>query len=97
MSGNAFLEKTCVQRLVSSRLHPWKERSPESALCLACTVSSYRRFEPLGTMIATPCINSCMQRAKDIVKISLGAAAVNELLGGGLESRCITEIYGEFR
>jgi hypothetical protein len=38
-----------------------------------------------------------MQRTKDIVKISLGACAVNELLGGGLESRCITEIYGEFR
>ena len=38
-----------------------------------------------------------MQRAKEIVKISLGASAVNELLGGGLESRCITEIYGEFR
>ena len=38
-----------------------------------------------------------LQRAKEIVKISLGASAVNELLGGGLESRCITEIYGEFR
>lgn len=41
---------------------------------------------------------SCgMQRAREIVKISLGAQAVNDLLGGGLESRCITEIYGEFR
>ena len=38
-----------------------------------------------------------VQRVKEIVKISLGASAVNELLGGGLESRCITEIYGEFR
>ena len=31
------------------------------------------------------------------MKISVGAEAVNELLGGGIESRCITEIYGEFR
>ena len=38
-----------------------------------------------------------MQRQKEIVKISVGAEAVNELLGGGIESRCITEIYGEFR
>lgn len=39
----------------------------------------------------------CVQRQKEIVKISVGAQAVNELLGGGIESRCITEIYGEFR
>lgn len=38
-----------------------------------------------------------MQRSKEIVKISLGAQAINELLSGGLESRCITEIYGEYR
>lgn len=38
-----------------------------------------------------------MQRQKEIVKISVGAQAINELLGGGIESRCITEIYGEFR
>jgi meiotic recombination protein DMC1 len=38
-----------------------------------------------------------VQRQKEIVKISVGAQAVNELLGGGIESRCITEIYGEFR
>jgi meiotic recombination protein DMC1 len=38
-----------------------------------------------------------LQRSKEIVKISLGAQAINELLGGGLESKCITEIYGEFR
>ena len=38
-----------------------------------------------------------MQRTKDIAKISLGAEAVNELLGGGLETKCITEMFGEFR
>ena len=38
-----------------------------------------------------------MQRSKEIVKISFGAAALNELLGGGLESKCITEMFGEYR
>ena len=40
---------------------------------------------------------AALQRQKEIVKISVGAQAVNELLGGGIESRCITEFYGEFR
>ena len=43
------------------------------------------------------CLCALRQRQKEIVKISVGAQAVNELLGGGIESRCITEIYGEFR
>ena len=38
-----------------------------------------------------------MQRTKEIVKISTGCAALNELLHGGIESKCITEMFGEFR
>lgn len=37
------------------------------------------------------------QRARDVVKISTGSEAVNELLGGGVETRAITEIFGEYR
>jgi meiotic recombination protein DMC1 len=37
------------------------------------------------------------QRRKEVVHISMGAKALNELLGGGIESKCITEIYGEYR
>ncbi|KAK9808541.1 hypothetical protein WJX73_006517 [Symbiochloris irregularis] len=37
------------------------------------------------------------QRSKDIVKLSLGADALNELLGGGIETKAITEMYGEYR
>lgn len=37
------------------------------------------------------------QRQRDVVKISTGAEAVNELLGGGIETRAITEIFGEYR
>ena len=32
-----------------------------------------------------------------MVKISTGAEAINELLGGGIETRSITEIFGEYR
>ena len=38
-----------------------------------------------------------MQRSKEITKISFGATALNELLGGGLETKCITEMFGEYR
>lgn len=37
------------------------------------------------------------QRTKEIAKISFGCEAVNELLGGGLETKSITEIFGEYR
>ena len=37
------------------------------------------------------------QRNKEVVKISSGSEAVNELLGGGFETRAITEMYGEYR
>ena len=40
---------------------------------------------------------ACSQRRKDVVRISTGAKALDELLGGGIESKCITEIFGEFR
>lgn len=38
-----------------------------------------------------------MQRQREIVYINFGATQLNELLGGGLESKAITEVYGEFR
>ena len=31
------------------------------------------------------------------MKISTGSKALNELLEGGIESKCITEMFGEFR
>lgn len=38
-----------------------------------------------------------LQRQREIVYINFGAQALNELLGGGLESKAITEMYGEYR
>jgi RecA/RadA recombinase len=31
------------------------------------------------------------------VRVSTGAAALDTLLGGGMETKCITELYVEFR
>lgn len=44
-----------------------------------------------------PCILRDVQRQREVLKIGLGADALNELLGGGVETKSITEIYGEYR
>ena len=36
-------------------------------------------------------------RARDVLRISSGAAEVDAVLGGGFETQAITEIYGEYR
>ncbi|PIA31627.1 hypothetical protein AQUCO_04900138v1 [Aquilegia coerulea] len=36
-------------------------------------------------------------RRKSVVKITTGSQALDELLGGGIETLCITEAFGEFR
>lgn len=38
-----------------------------------------------------------LQRQRQIIHISTGCQAVDELLGGGVESKAITEIFGEWR
>ncbi len=37
-----------------------------------------------------------MERRQNIKKISLGSESLDEMLGGGVETQSITEIYGEF-
>jgi DNA repair protein RAD51 len=38
-----------------------------------------------------------MQQRGDLLRVSTGAAALDALLGGGLETGSITEVYGEYR
>ena len=38
-----------------------------------------------------------MQREKCIVRVSTGSKALDELIGGGMETKAITEMYGEYR
>lgn len=40
---------------------------------------------------------ACMQQRKRVVKITTGSTALDQLLGGGIESMSITEAFGEFR
>ena len=40
---------------------------------------------------------SFMEQRKKVVRITTGCAALDQLLGGGLESMAITEAFGEFR
>jgi len=37
-----------------------------------------------------------LERRKQVGKLTTGSAALNELLGGGVETQAITEFYGEF-
>jgi meiotic recombination protein DMC1 len=38
-----------------------------------------------------------VQRQKNVVKISTGCKDLDGILGGGFETQCITEMYGEYR
>lgn len=36
-------------------------------------------------------------RRSDVVKITTGSSQLDDILGGGMETGSITELYGEFR
>ncbi len=42
-------------------------------------------------------LHACAQRQRGVVKITTGSKAVDAILGGGVETRSLTELYGEFR
>lgn len=48
---------------------------------------------PMGFSTAT----EHLKMREDIITLSSGSKDLDELLGGGLETGCITELYGEFR
>jgi meiotic recombination protein DMC1 len=41
--------------------------------------------------------DTLQERQRSVLKISTGCTAVNELMGGGIETKAITELYGEHR
>lgn len=41
--------------------------------------------------------SACLEARKDVLRITTGSTALDQLLGGGIESRSITEAFGEFR
>jgi meiotic recombination protein DMC1 len=38
-----------------------------------------------------------LEKRKNIIRLTTGSEKLNELLGGGIESQSITEVFGEFR
>lgn len=55
--------------------------------------SAAHKVVPTGFTTA----NQVLQQRGEIVKLTTGATALDTILGGGLETGSITEIYGEFR
>lgn len=41
--------------------------------------------------------NQILQQRGEIIKLATGSKALDDILGGGLETGSITELYGEFR
>lgn len=37
-----------------------------------------------------------MERREDVGRITTGSKGLDELIGGGIETQSITEVYGEF-
>jgi DNA repair protein RadA len=37
-----------------------------------------------------------MERRRDVGRITTGSKGVDELIGGGIETQAITEVFGEF-
>lgn len=56
-------------------------------------VDACQKLIPLGFQTAS----AYFEQRKDLVYISTGSKGLDTLLGGGMESGAITEIFGEFR
>eukprot|EP00879_Flechtneria_rotunda_P003475 GHRR01003704.1.p1 GENE.GHRR01003704.1~~GHRR01003704.1.p1 ORF type:complete len:271 (+),score=125.52 GHRR01003704.1:1269-2081(+) len=84
-----------VQSLIMNprkRLHAVKGLSEAKADKM---VEAAKKLSNAGSWITG---NEAMQkRQREIVKVTTGATALDTLLGGGMETKCITELYGEFR
>jgi len=56
-------------------------------------ISAARRAAEIGGFETGDVV---LERRKQVGKLTTGSAALNELLGGGIETQAITEFYGEF-
>uniref|UniRef100_A0A7S4PCV5 DNA repair protein RAD51 homolog n=1 Tax=Paramoeba aestuarina TaxID=180227 RepID=A0A7S4PCV5_9EUKA len=52
-----------------------------------------RKIVPLGFTTAS----MCLEARKEVVRITSGSKEVDNLLGGGIETGSLTELFGEFR
>lgn len=56
-------------------------------------IEAARKLSDAGFMTGT----ACLEQRSSVMHISTGSTALDQLLGGGVESRSITEAFGEFR
>ena len=57
----------------------------------------YTAFKLLAANMTFITATAYYKKREDIVKITTGSSKLDELLGGGIETGSITEIFGEFR
>ena len=60
---------------------------------LAKIITSAKKLANIGGFISG---NTILERRREVLKLSSGCAAIDELLGGGFETQSICEVYGEF-
>ncbi len=56
-------------------------------------IASAKKLANIGGFISG---NTILERRREVLKLSSGSAAIDELLGGGFETQSICEVYGEF-
>lgn len=56
-------------------------------------IEKAQKLVPMGFITAT----KCKEKRKEILRITTGSSELDKLLGGGVESNSITELFGEFR
>ncbi len=56
-------------------------------------IAAAKKFADIGGFLTGDVV---MEKRRQVTKLTTASRALDELLGGGLESACITEFYGEF-
>ena len=56
-------------------------------------IASAKKLANIGGFISG---NTILERRREVLKLSSGSVAIDELLGGGFETQSICEVYGEF-
>lgn len=56
-------------------------------------IAAAKKFADVGGFLTGDVV---MEKRREVIKLTTGSRALDELLGGGLESGCITEFFGEF-
>ncbi|KAF6251899.1 Rad51-like protein [Scenedesmus sp. NREL 46B-D3] len=90
--GGFYTIQSLIMNPRKQRLHAVKGLSEAKADKM---VEAAKKLTTAGSWISGA--EAMQKRAREIVKVTTGAAALDTLLGGGMETKAITELYGEYR